>query len=56
VKGRDALIWFGGVAVVLLAQRLTSNNDWGQDIWLAVIAASFAVGPGVLRRNRRPGR
>jgi hypothetical protein len=42
--------------VVLLAQRLTSHNDWGQDVWLAVIAASLSVGLGILARNRGPGR
>jgi hypothetical protein len=35
---------------------LTSNWSWSEDAWLAVIAASFAVGLAALARNRRPGR
>jgi hypothetical protein len=53
---RDVLIWFIIVAVVLFVQRLTSSNGWGQDVWVAVIVASFAVGLSALRRNRRLGR
>jgi hypothetical protein len=53
---RDVLSWFVIVTVIVLVQRLTSSNGWGNDIWLGVIAASLAVGLSVLARNRGPGR
>jgi hypothetical protein len=50
---RDLLTWIVSVSIVLLAQRLTSNQGWGEDVWLAVILASVAVVfAGAVRRKR----
>jgi hypothetical protein len=52
----DLLSWVGIILVVLVAQWITTNDDWGHDVVLAVLIAAFAVGLSVLARNRRPGR
>lgn len=50
------LAWFAGVGLVLLARRLTSSAGWSNDLWVAIVVASFSVGLSVLARNRRAGR
>jgi hypothetical protein len=56
MRTRDVLMWIVSVAAIVVVQRFTGNNGWGNDIWVGVIAATFAVGLGVMRRNRRLGR
>jgi hypothetical protein len=48
----DAITWFVIAALVLLVQRLTTSDTWGQDVWVAVIVASMGVGLYILARKR----